>query len=195
MTLPLPTRKIGNTEVSAIGWGGMGLSAFYGQPLPDEERFKVGDLLILSRLEIDFCDSSWMQSTTTDAETGIPQMYTVTMKISLVNGLSHLTLISELPKHSMIYRFRRTGKRNEIFLATKFGMYFQEDRHVRGDPEYVRQSIDKSLKRLGIDHVDLFYLHRYDVSPNIPHTSHVGYRPDRTVPIETTVRAMAELVK
>lgn len=37
----LPTRKIGNTAVTAIGWGGMGLSAYYGPTLPDEERFKV----------------------------------------------------------------------------------------------------------------------------------------------------------
>lgn len=39
----LPTRKIGQSTVSAIGWGGMGLSAFYGPVLPDEERFKVLD--------------------------------------------------------------------------------------------------------------------------------------------------------
>jgi aryl-alcohol dehydrogenase-like predicted oxidoreductase len=39
----LPTRKIGNDTVSAIGYGGMGLSAFYGPTLPDEERFKLLD--------------------------------------------------------------------------------------------------------------------------------------------------------
>ena len=37
-----PTRKIGSDNVSAIGFGAMGISAFYGQPEPDEERFKVG---------------------------------------------------------------------------------------------------------------------------------------------------------
>lgn len=41
MALPFPTRKIGEHVVSAIGYGAMGISAFYGQPLPDEERFKV----------------------------------------------------------------------------------------------------------------------------------------------------------
>ena len=41
MAPKLPTRKIGDAEVTAIGFGGMGLSAFYGKPLPDEERFKV----------------------------------------------------------------------------------------------------------------------------------------------------------
>lgn len=39
--MSLYTRKIGNTEVSAVGFGAMGLSVFYGRPKPDEERFKV----------------------------------------------------------------------------------------------------------------------------------------------------------
>lgn len=42
--MSLPTRKIGTTAVSAIGYGAMGLSSAYGAPLPDEERFKVGFL-------------------------------------------------------------------------------------------------------------------------------------------------------
>lgn len=41
--MSLPTRKIGNTSVTAIGYGAMGLSAFYGKPSPDEERFKVSN--------------------------------------------------------------------------------------------------------------------------------------------------------
>lgn len=39
---PLPTRKIGDDDVTAVGYGAMGISAFYGKILPDEERFKVG---------------------------------------------------------------------------------------------------------------------------------------------------------
>ena len=42
--MSLPTRKIGSTDVTAIGWGAMGLSAWYGTVLPDEERFKVSHL-------------------------------------------------------------------------------------------------------------------------------------------------------
>ena len=79
----------------------------------------------------------------------------------------------------MVRRFKRTGKRNEVFLATKFGASRDPARFVNGSPEYVRQAIEKSLRRLGVDSVDLYYLHR----------------PDPTVPIELTVRAMAELVK
>lgn len=50
---------------------------------------------------------------------------------------------------------------------------------INGSPEYINQSIEKSLRRLGVDSVDLYYLHR----------------PDPTTPIEHTVGAMAELVK
>jgi len=75
------------------------------------------------------------------------------------------------------------GKRDQVFLASKFGIVRDpanpKGRAVNGRPEYVRQSIDGSLKRLGVDTLDLYYQHRMD--------------PE--VPIEETVGAMAELVK
>ena len=40
--MSLPTRKIGERDITAMGYGAMGIAAFYGTPLPDEERFKVG---------------------------------------------------------------------------------------------------------------------------------------------------------
>jgi aryl-alcohol dehydrogenase-like predicted oxidoreductase len=73
-------------------------------------------------------------------------------------------------------------RRAEVFLATKFGNVRGpkgEFLGVRGDPGYVRQACDASLKRLGLDHIDLYYQHRVD-----PRT-----------PIEDTVGAMAELVR
>lgn len=73
-------------------------------------------------------------------------------------------------------------RRDKVFLATKFANVRTPDggfAGVRGDPEYVRSACDASLKRLGIDTIDLFYQHRVD-----PKT-----------PIEETVGAMAELVK
>jgi aryl-alcohol dehydrogenase-like predicted oxidoreductase len=72
-------------------------------------------------------------------------------------------------------------RRGEVVLATKFGNVRNDDgsREVRGDAEYVRQACDASLRRLGLDHVDLYYQHRVD----------------RRVPIEETVGAMAELVE
>ncbi len=72
-------------------------------------------------------------------------------------------------------------RRDEVVLATKFGNVRNDDgsREVRGDPEYVRQACEASLRRLGLDHVDLYYQHRVDFR----------------VPIEETVGAMAELVE
>jgi aryl-alcohol dehydrogenase-like predicted oxidoreductase len=73
-------------------------------------------------------------------------------------------------------------RRGEVVLATKFGVVRDPDNRsffgIRGDPEYVRQACDASLRRLGVDHVDLYYQHR----------------PDPDTPIEDTVGAMAELV-
>jgi aryl-alcohol dehydrogenase-like predicted oxidoreductase len=72
-------------------------------------------------------------------------------------------------------------RRDEVVLATKFGILTGQDGFpigVDGSPAYARQACDASLRRLGVDHIDLYYLHR----------------PDPEVPIEDTVGAMAELV-
>jgi len=74
-------------------------------------------------------------------------------------------------------------RRDEVFLATKFANIRKKDDStywaLSGKPEYVRSACDASLKRLGLNHIDLYYQHRVD--------------PD--TPIEDTVGAMAELVK
>ena len=122
-----------------------------------------------------------------------------TARICLVHGMSpnfqqcayidaYMPSCAHIPTHirhpmwiyARIYphRFRRTGKRGDIFLATKFGRV-QSDRVMNGDPAYVHEACEKSLKRLGVDYIDLYYLHR----------------ADPTVPIEHTVGAMAELVR
>jgi len=75
------------------------------------------------------------------------------------------------------------GKRDQVFIATKFGIVRDlsnpQARGVNGSPEYIKQSVDGSLKRLGVDHIDLYYQHRID--PNTP--------------IEESVGALADLVK
>jgi aryl-alcohol dehydrogenase-like predicted oxidoreductase len=74
------------------------------------------------------------------------------------------------------------GKREKFIVATKFGNQRTPDGRflgVNGSPDYVRACCDASLKRLGVDHIDLYYQHRVDVN----------------TPIEDTVGAMAELVK
>jgi aryl-alcohol dehydrogenase-like predicted oxidoreductase len=74
------------------------------------------------------------------------------------------------------------GRRDQVVLATKFGNMRGNDGAflgISGKPDYVRQACDASLKRLGVDHIDLYYQHRVD----------------RSTPIEETVGAMAELVR
>ncbi|MEO0667647.1 MAG: aldo/keto reductase [Pseudomonadota bacterium] len=56
------------------------------------------------------------------------------------------------------------GKRNDITLATKAGITGQPDRRFNNDPDYLEASLDASLQRLGLDHVNLFYVHRYDAA-------------------------------
>lgn len=144
----LPTRKLGKNGplVPAMGFGLMGLSAFYGKPQPDAERFKVLDRAY--ELGETFWDSADMYQDSED-------------------------LIGKW--------FARTGKRDEIFLATKFANKVVGDgkRVIDSSPEYVRTACEKSLSRLGVSVIDLYYCHRVDGK----------------TPIEKTVEAMVELKK
>lgn len=149
MSAQTTTRQLGKNgpQVSALGFGAMGLSVAYGKVEADEERFKVLDRAYeLGQTHWDSAD-----------------VY-----------LDSEDLIGKW--------FKRTGKRDDIFLATKFGAnYWLPDgtRSIRSDPEYVKESCEKSLKRLGIETIDLFYCHRVDLK----------------TPIEKTVEAMVELKK
>jgi aryl-alcohol dehydrogenase-like predicted oxidoreductase len=74
------------------------------------------------------------------------------------------------------------GRRDQVVLATKFANVRGEKGEflgIRGDPAYVKQACDASLKRLGVDYIDLYYQHRVD--------------PE--VPIEDTIGAMTELIR
>lgn len=123
----------------------MGLSAFYGKPESDEDRFKILDKAY--EMGETFWDSADIYMDSED-------------------------LIGKW--------FERTGKRDNIFLATKFANIMKDgNRMVRSDPEYVKEACDKSLKRLGIPTIDLYYCHRLDGK----------------TPVEKTVEAMAQLKK
>lgn len=151
MSPQLPTRKLGKNgpEVTALGLGLMGISAVYGAPKPDSERFAVLDRAYeLGQTNWDSAD---------------------------VYGDSE-ELIGKW--------FARTGKRDEIFIATKFANKREgEGKNMKmivdSSPEYVKQACEKSLKRLGIKTIDLYYCHRVD----------------RKTPIEKTVEAMVQLKK
>ncbi|MRR10866.1 aldo/keto reductase, partial [bacterium] len=149
-------RIIGETSVGAIGLGCMGMSQSYG-PANDEESLRVLDRAI--ELGCNF----WDTADTYGA------------------GRNESLLSQALKKH-------RAG----VFLATKVGNVYDRaltshqdqvqanaPRIVDGTPQYIRKCIELSLQRLGVEVIDLYYLHRVDP----------------LVPIEETVGAMADLVK
>ncbi|MGA8263527.1 MAG: aldo/keto reductase [Ignavibacteriaceae bacterium] len=85
-------------------------------------------------------------------------------------------------KNEMLIGKAIKEKRGQVFLATKFGIQRTGDsvkRTINGKPEYVKSACEGSLKRLGVDHIDLYYQHRIDTS----------------IPIEETIGAMSELVR
>jgi aryl-alcohol dehydrogenase-like predicted oxidoreductase len=76
--------------------------------------------------------------------------------------------------------FKRTGKRDDIFIATKFGLRVEGGAIVgESTPEYAKACCERSLKRLDIETIDLYYCHRVDT----------------VTPIEKTIQAMVDLKK
>jgi aryl-alcohol dehydrogenase-like predicted oxidoreductase len=147
--VPLEHRKLASLEVPAIGLGCMGMSAFYGTTDEGEALATIDRAL---ELGCNFLDTAEAYGPFTNEE-----------------------LVGKAI----------AGRRDEFVIATKFASRIEEGedgelkRILDGSPANVRRSIEGSLKRLGTDHVDLYYLHRVD--------------PD--TPIEETVGAMGELVE
>ncbi len=144
-----PTRKLGDEEVAALGLGCMGMSFSYSTGGFNDDE----SLKVLTRaadLGLTFWDTS--------------DVYGYGKNEELIGRW-----------------FKETGRRKEIFLASKFGNLRSPEGKplVRGDKAWVREAAEASLKRLGVDTIDLYYQHRIDP----------------TVPVEETVQAMVELKK
>ncbi|ROV92454.1 hypothetical protein VSDG_06656 [Cytospora chrysosperma] len=130
----LPTRKLGRNgpEVTAIGFGAMGLGTPWYGKLKPDEERYA----LLDHIYESGClnwDTSDMYGDSED-------------------------LLGRWFK-------RNPGKRENIFLATKFAYWVDPETgkpRMRNEPEYIHQAIDKSLKRLGLPYVDLYYVHRLD---------------------------------
>ena len=145
------TRKLGNSgpEVSALGLGCMGMSWAYG---PADAGEAIATIHRALDLGVTFLDTA--------------EVYGPYENEKLVGQAI-------------------AGRRDEVFLATKFGFVIGEAGGVTSiggtdsRPEHVREVCDASLRRLGVEHIDLFYQHRVDPK----------------VPIEETVGAMAALVQ
>jgi aryl-alcohol dehydrogenase-like predicted oxidoreductase len=143
-------RTLGNTQITlpAIGLGCMGLSEFYGPPTERPAAIKLLHEAI--ELGVEHFDTA--------------EMYGI--------GSANESLLGEA----------FLDRRDKVFIATKFGPMRDpetgEFTGIDGSPENCRRAVEGSLKRLGTDVIDLYYLHRVDPA----------------TPIEETVGAMAQLV-
>ena len=150
--MTIPTRSLGSQglRVSALGLGCMGFSEFYGDAA---YRASVDAIAVIHRA----------------IDLGVTLLDTADMYGPYTN--------EELVGRAV------QGCRDRVIIATKFGIVRHatdpSKRGVNGHPEYVRASCEGSLKRLGVDTIDLYYQHRRD----------------KSVPIEETVGAMAQLVQ
>ena len=145
----MKTRRLGNLEVSAIGFGCMGMTHAYGAPADEKEMLRLMDQAI--DLGCTFYD-------TAECYTGQNADGTTAYNEELVG--------KALKPH-----------RHEVVLASKFGVRHTPDGLAKDSrPETIRRSIEGSLRRLQTDYLDLYYQHRVD--PKVPIEDVAGVMSD-----------------
>lgn len=153
----MATRPLGRNgpPVPRIGFGTMGLSQDYGRPLPDAQRLAVLDHAY--EIGATFWDTS-------DFYVGSRSM--------LGQEEQTLMLPDQGDSEDLLGKwFARTGNRDDIFLATKFGgvMVNETEWAFRGDAAYVQEACNKSLERMGLEYIDLYYPHRLSGATPVEH--------------------------
>lgn len=149
-------RILGNgLKVSAVGLGCMGFSHAYGEPTEKKEAVRL--IQKAADMGYTFFDTAEVYGTPADPH-------------------QNEVLVGEALK----------GRRDQVVIATKFGIHFDESSPRVNNPlvpdsrpEVIRSSVEASLKRLGTDHIDLYYQHR----------------PDPLIPVEEVAGVMADLIK
>lgn len=146
--MSIPTREFGKTgeKVSSIGYGGMGLAAFYGEPAPQSTVDAILDKCLANG--VTFWDTADMYSPVKSRRLGYNE------------------------EQFGAYFKSHPEARSKVFLATKFVNRVKEngERFLDGSPEWCHQACNDSLRRLGVDQIDLYYAHRSDPNVNVTET-------------------------
>ncbi|KAJ7280242.1 NADP-dependent oxidoreductase domain-containing protein [Mycena rebaudengoi] len=139
--MPIPTRRIGQALVPAIGFGAMGISSFYG-------AVDIGRLLIAALLTF------FLATVFTVVSYVVLFDNEQVLDTAFAQGCTHFDTARIYGDSEVLIGkwLKRTGNRSKIFLATKFGV---TPNGPRGDPEYVKEQIAVSFANLGVEQIDL----------------------------------------
>jgi aryl-alcohol dehydrogenase-like predicted oxidoreductase len=173
-SVSVPRIKLGSQglEVSVQGLGCLGMSFFYGPPKPEPDMIKLIHHAVAAGVTL--LDTADMYGPHTN-EILLGKVGFRSLLVS--NSLAFFKFALKMSDVMLLNSEKalQGGVREKVELATKFAVSYADGKwEIRGDPAYVRAACEGSLKRLGVDCIDLYYQHRID----------------KKVPIEVTVSAV-----